>query len=278
MFLALIGFLMALVGVVAIFYAAFTFAFGRRSHARTTFRGGLFAVILGFVLFFVGATTDYKKGEQAPVAPAKQTTEQKAEKLAETPKAQPSGAEEPAVQPGTGKSEQRTEEGAPIGNQSKQQNEELRPPVIPGLKWVDITLNLERKPYGFRFKRHKNKYTPSFEREAKKRDPDTGAEMYVRVQSHDDNVVLYEVSVSGNGAKHTASWLMPYMSTAPFDGNQQTRSKQWALQAIEQVRQGKPVHRQVGDVLMELSGSPPYFYTLQVNHKDLEEYLLHALR
>jgi hypothetical protein len=104
-------------------------------------------------------------------------------------------------------------------------------------------------------------------------DPDTGAEMLVRVVSYGDKVVLYEAMVSGLGADLTATWFIPLLATAPFDGNPQMESKRWAEEALGKVRQGRPVERRVGEVVMELSGSPPTVYVLQVNHKDYEAYL-----
>lgn len=162
--------------------------------------------------------------------------------------------------------------------ESAAQQDEPTPPVIPGLHWADITLNLEKEPFGFRFTLERNEFTPTFERRAKRVDPDTGAEMLVRVVSYGDSVVLYEATVSGPGANLTAGWFIPYLATAPFEGNPQVESKQWTEGALKKVRQGQPVERRVGEVVMGLSGNPPFFYALKVSHKDYEAYLAKVLR
>jgi hypothetical protein len=84
--------------------------------------------------------------------------------------------------------------------------------------------------------------------------------------------------VSGPGADLTATWFIPLLATAPFGGNPQMESKRWAEEALGKVRQGRPVERRVGDVVMELSGNPPFSYVLQVNHKDYEAYLSKVLQ
>ncbi len=184
--------------------------------------------------------------------------------------AQPS---QPAQSPQPSQTEQASEPP------KTQEAEMPPPPVLPGLFWVDITLNLERDPFGFRWKAEKSNVLPGvWVRRASEVDPDTGAEMVVEVYSYGDKVLHYEVSVSGLNAKPTASWLLPYLATAPFDGNPQVESKAWAEKALGQVRQGAPLERRVGEAVFVLSGNPPTFYTLEVSHRDYESWLSQHLR
>lgn len=153
------------------------------------------------------------------------------------------------------------------------------PPVLPGLSWVDITLNLEKAPFGFRFSAEPSRVIDGvWRRWAAAVDPDTGAEMRVEITSYGDRVLHYEGVVSGANAKPTASWFIPYLATAPFDGNPQAESKAWAEKALGQVRQKAPVKRAVGGVVFTLLGDPPTFYTLEVSHRDYEGWLAQAMR
>ncbi len=62
---------------------------------------------------------------------------------------------------------------------------------------MDITLNLEKEPYGFRWSQEKSNVLPGvWIRRASEVDPDTGAEMVVEVYSYGDRVhALPSVSV-----------------------------------------------------------------------------------
>ncbi|ALJ90034.1 hypothetical protein [Thermus aquaticus] len=115
-------------------------------------------------------------------------------------------------------------------------------------------------------------------RRASEVDPDTGAEMVVEVYSYGDGVIYYRASVSGVDAEPTASWLLPYLATAPFDGNPQVESKRWVEESLPKVRQGNPLKRQVGEGVFTLSGAPKRFYTLEVSHRDYESWLSQHLR
>lgn len=246
MVLGIIGFLLTAVSVVGILLAAVFFVIGNRQDASRAFKLSLLMFATGFVLVLVGVITDTNRAGSAKTSvQVEQPTEH-----------------EPGVQ-----HQNRRKEGRP----------EVIPPTIPGLAWVDLTLNLEKKPYGFRFDRRKSKLTPTFERSARKIDPDTGVEMFIQILSYEDKVALYKVSVSGSAANLVASWLIPYFATAPFEGNPQKDSKLWALSALRKVQQGKPITRRVGNVLMEITGNPPYFYVLQVNHEGWESYLIKVM-
>lgn len=159
------------------------------------------------------------------------------------------------------------------------ENKNPPPPVLPGLSWVDITLNLEKAPFGFRFSAEPSRVIDGvWRRWAATVDPDTGAEMRVEITSYGDRVLHYEGVVSGANAKPTASWFIPYLATAPFDGNPQAESKAWAEKALGQVRQKAPVKRAVGEAVFTLLGNPPTFYTLEVSHRDYEGWLAQAMR
>ncbi len=184
--------------------------------------------------------------------------------------AQPS---QPAQSPQPSQTEQASEPP------KTQEAEMPPPPVLPGLFWVDITLNLEKEPYGFRFTMEPSNVIPGVKyHRAVKVDPDTGAEMRVEIATYGDKVLHYEVSVSGLNAEPTASWLLPYLATAPFDGNPQVESKAWAEKALGQVRQGAPLERRVGEAVFVLLGNPPTSYTLEVSHRDYESWLSQHLR
>jgi len=242
MVLSTLGFLLTLTSIVGVLLAAFFFIIGKRPKASRTFKLSLLLFATGFVLVLAGTITDANKGSPT-----------KAQIQLEQPE-----EHDPVVQ---------------YQNGRKEDKPELVPPTIPGLAWVDLTLNLEKKPYDFHFDRRKSRLTPTYERSARKIDPDTGVEMFIQLLSYGDKVVVYEASVAGSRAYPVASWLIPYLATAPFEGNPQNDSKRWALDALEKVRQGEPVTRRVGNVLMEIIGNPPNFYALQVKHMDWESYL-----
>lgn len=196
-------------------------------------------------------------------------------------------APQPPQQPQTAQQTQQTEPTQPIAPTEAPKPEEPPqpeepsnpPPTLPGLAWVDITLNLERDPFGFRWKAEKSNVLPGvWVRRASEVDPDTGAEMVVEVYSYGDKVVHYRASVSGVNAEPTASWLLPYLATAPFDGNPQVESKRWVEENLNRVRQGAPLERRVGEAVFVLSGNPPTSYTLEVSHRDYESWLSQHLR
>ena len=137
-------------------------------------------------------------------------------------------------------------------------------PTLPNLAWVDITLNLEKWPYGFKFNLNRiSKITNERERCASKIDPDTAADMRVCVYSAGDAVTFVEAMVTGSGANNTASWLIPYVATVPYEGRPDD-AKSWAEEALKRVRFGKPVERRVKDVTFLLTGNPPTAYTLRI--------------
>ena len=264
--MAFVGGVLALLGLIFLVSAFLPSRFFRE---KPTLKGRAGATLAGVVMLFLGIAL-------LPSNPPPQHSQANAAAEQSAPKEKQRA---PAGEEKDGKPKEAPSAEAGTADKGANAEEEIAaPPTIPGLKWVDITLNLEKEPYNFKFSIRQNRLTPTVEREAREVDPSTGAEISIRVQSYGDDVVLYEVSVSGNNARRTASWLIPYMATAPFDGNPQAESKAWAIRAIEKVGYQKPVYRQVGDVLMELSGNPPHFYVLQVNHKDLEEYLSRVLR
>lgn len=187
-------------------------------------------------------------------------------------------APQPPQQPQTAQQTQQTEPTQPTAPTEAPKPEEPSnpPPTLPGLAWVDITLNLEKEPYGFRFTMEPSNVIPGVKyHRAVKVDPDTGAEMWVEIATYGDKVLHYEVSVSGLNAEPTASWLLPYLATAPFDGNPQLESKAWAEKALGQVRQGAPLERRVGEAVFVLLGNPPTSYTLEVSHRDYESWSQH---
>jgi len=254
-----IGVILTLLGVLGILAGLVMWAL-RLKNSKVFLRNGVIAFLLGGVFTIVGAP---------PSQPSQPTQpNQSAQAAQETQAAQPA---QPTPQ-------EKEVQASAAQEEKPAQEEELAPPVIPGLYWVDITLNLEREPFGFRFTLERNKLTPTFERRAKNVDPDTGAEMLVRIVSYGDKVVLYEAVVLGPGADLTATWFIPLLATAPFDGNPQVESKRWAEEALGKVRQGRPVERRVGEVVMELLGNPPSLYTLEVSHKGYRAYLSKVLR
>jgi hypothetical protein len=259
-----IGVILTLLGVLGILAGLVMWAL-RLKNSKVFLRNGVIALLLGGVFTIVGAPPSQPS---QPTQPTQST--QAAQETQTTQPAQPA-PQEKEVQASAVQEEKLAQEEKPA-------QEEPAPPVIPGLHWVDITLSLEREPFGFRFTLERNKFTPTFERRAKNIDPDTGAEMVVRVVSYGDKVVFYEAMVSGLGADLTATWFIPLLATAPFDGNPQMESKRWAEEALGKVRQGQPVERRVGEVVMTLSGTPPSLYTLEVSHKGYKAYLSKVLR
>jgi len=196
-------------------------------------------------------------------------------------------APQPPQQPQTAQQTQQTEPTQPTAPTEAPKPEEPPqpeepsnpPPTLPGLAWVDITLNLEKEPFGFRWKAEKSNVLPGvWVRRASEVDPDTGAEMVVEIVSYGDKVLHYEVSVSGLNAEPTASWLLPYLATALFDGNPQVESKRWVEENLNRVRPGEPLERRVGEAVFVLSGNPRTFYTLEVSHRDYESWLSQHLR
>lgn len=150
------------------------------------------------------------------------------------------------------------------------------PPIIAGLGWVDITMNLEKWPYNFSFQR--SDFGRESERCAQKIDPDTGAEMRVCVYYYSIYATFVEAIVIGFNADKTAGWLLPYLATAPFEGNRQTESRDWTSRALRQVRRGKPLERQLGEVVFTVLGNPPTYYSLRIEPKGREKWLYNEMR
>lgn len=238
-----IGIILMLLGIIGIIAAPVMWVLGLKN-AKVALRNGLITLVLGNIFAALGV----QRTESLQPTQSSQTTQPTQSVQTPVPKKTP------------------PESVAP-------QNKPL-PPVLPGLQWVDITLNLEREPYRFRFTAEPNRLTPTIERRAKRIDPDTGAEMLVRIVTYNENVVMYEATVSGPGAHPTAGWFIPYLATAPFEGNPQVESKVWAEKALKKVRVGQPVTRKIGEVVMELFGNPPFYYGLEVFHKDYSAYLI----
>jgi len=260
-----VGVILTLLGLLGILAGLVMWAL-RLKNSKVFLRNGVIAFLLGGFFTIVAAPPSQPS---QPTQPAQST-----QAAQETQTAQPA---QPAPQEKEVQA-RAVQEKEPAQEEKPAQEEELAPPVIPGLHWVDITLSLEREPFGFRFTLERDKLTPTFERRAEKVDPDTGAEMVVRVVSYGDKVVFYEATVSGLGADLTATWFIPLLATAPFDGNPQMESRRWAEEALGEVRQGRPVERRVGEVVMELSGTPPSLYTLEVSHKGYKAYLSKVLQ
>ncbi len=136
-----------------------------------------------------------------------------------------------------------------------------KPPraAIPGLEWTDIVLNLERQPFGFKFKRVK--LEGAWAKTANKVDPDTGARMTVEVV-YDYGVYRVQADVSGASAYPTASWLLPYVATLPYDGSSPREAKTWVAEAL---KSGKKVQtRHFGPATFEVYVTSPTYYGLKI--------------
>lgn len=165
----------------------------------------------------------------------------------------------------------------PAATDTSSEAEDTPPPAptLPGLKWVDITLNLERYPFGFQFKLEMvSPITYEQQRCAEKLDPDTGASMRVCVRSFGDDVTFVEAMVDGPGAKSTASWLIPYIATVPYEGSKPADAKAWAKEALQRVRSGKPVSKRIDGVVFTVLGNPPTSYSLRIHPADRERWVL----
>ncbi|MCS7219576.1 MAG: hypothetical protein NZ846_11530 [Thermus sp.] len=245
------------------------------------FLTGGFSLLLGLALMPVWNTPTTPSSPPAQEGQAKQGAKEAEAPTAREARSEPEAdkaKEEPSQASPPPKEQARGEAQAEAKPEPSEPSEPPPPPTLPELAWVDITLNLER--LGFEFRLTQSTTLPGvWYRRAVKKDPDTGAEMLVEIMSYGDRVIMYEASVTGvSRANHTASWLLPYLATAPFAGNPQEASKRWVQENLTKLRPQKPLQRGVGNVRFELFGNPPFSYTLEVKPANLESWLSQALR
>lgn len=161
----------------------------------------------------------------------------------------------------------------PVSTESSEVEEpELAAPTLPGIAPPDIYLNLEKEPYGFQFGGWQgdnilSKCGQSF-------DLDTGADLSACIYTDDVNrVVWIEAEVVGLSAD-AAEWLLPYVATAPFDGNDPEKAATWVKRNWRKVREGKPISTTIGPAKFELLGNGKTYVALEIKPaKGFEEWL-----
>jgi len=239
----LLGLLLAFGGVVALIAAAISFLLRRREKASAEAKFAILGIFIGFALMIYGAVSSGPI-EQEVVAQTNKDVTTRAEEVSK-PKS-----------PESAQGRTRSQEG-------EKENHPSARPVIPGLSWVDITLNLEKQPFGFKFK-HVN-LNGAYAKEARKIDPDTGAEMYVEVV-YGSGVYRITASAAGINARSSASWLLPYIATVPYDGAQQAEARDWVKALLDKNQKGV-FSRDFGGVTFEFFVLPPSSYILKIYPK-----------
>jgi hypothetical protein len=125
-------------------------------------------------------------------------------------------------------------------------------PAIPGLKPVDIYLNLDKEPYNLKFGDWSKGATRS--EKCGKRDKDN-AELRVCIRSTDVNdVLVIDATVLGTNVAG-ANWLFPYLATVPFDGNEPQKAKAWVTENLPKLKEGQPVETTIGGAKFTLFGN-----------------------
>jgi len=156
---------------------------------------------------------------------------------------------------------------------SEAEEPELAAPTLPGIAPPDIYLNLEKEPYGFQFgdwqwgENIHSKCGQSW-------DTDTAAVLTTCIYTDDVNhVVWIEADVSGFSLD-AANWLLPYVATAPFEGNNPKKAAQWVKDNWRKVRKGKPRETVIGPAKFVLLGDGEVQVTLEIKPaKGFEEWL-----
>jgi len=161
------------------------------------------------------------------------------------------------------------------GSTQRSEAEEPEPatPTLPGIAPPDIYLNLEKEPYGFQFgdwqwgKNIHSKCGQSW-------DTDTAAVLTTCIYTDDVNhVVWIEADVSGFSLD-AANWLLPYVATAPFEGNNPKKAAQWVKDNWRKVRKGKPRETVIGPAKFVLLGDGEVQVTLEIKPaKGFDEWL-----
>ncbi len=177
--------------------------------------------------------------------------------------------EEEAPQAGR---EEASSEVEQSGESEPQAAEETEAPELPGIAPADVYLNLERQPYGLDFgdwqrgELFASRYGRRF-------DLDTSADLGVYVYSRTGtDVVWVEAGVMGKDLR-AAAWLLPYVATLPFDGNDPKASSDWVAQNWEKVSGDKSITREVESAVFELYGDGEKSVFLSIKAKGLAEWM-----
>ena len=132
---------------------------------------------------------------------------------------------------------------------------------IPGAAAYDATAGLEQR-WGLHFNskvivEDRDSLQPGgMAKEAAMTDPDTGAELWSRVRTdNDDNVRVFECSVTGDLSP--AADLLGFCATLPYDGAQPIDARAWVVRMLPKVRQGHPLTKKFGGVQLEVMGTTP---------------------
>lgn len=183
------------------------------------------------------------------------------------------GASETDTQPD---SDSGSAEGADVGQ--NKDAEESKPPLLPGLNPVDITLNLEPYPYEFEFGNWVTGQT--FRSKCGSRmDTDTMSELSVCIYStFTTNVSYVDASVTAFGGDLSAArWFLPYLATLPYDGSDPQAAKAWVEENLDNIQEGEILTAEFGPAVYELYGNGSTAVFLRIKPIGLDEWMTKAL-
>jgi hypothetical protein len=143
-------------------------------------------------------------------------------------------------------------------------------PTLPGLMRVDVSANLERSPYSFEFGPEQGTGI-KLQTVGTREDSDTGDHLVVTMNAIAGNV--YAVNASVTGANLTAAqWLLPYVATLPFTGNDGAESKEWVLANLGKASEGHPITRTAYGAYWQLERSPRQGEYLNITPEGLNDW------
>lgn len=222
------------------------------------------AVVLGggVVLFLLGSSmagSSPKSTSSGTTAPSND--------IASDPKAESQQSED---HPPSGEGQK---PGTEPSKSASEEQQVVQVPRLPGLAPVDIYLSLQASPYNFKFGGWTGQNLKM--KCGKRFDSDTGADLDICINgSSVSDVVWLNASVLGPDLS-AAEWFLPYVATAPFEGNDPKAASEWVKQTWRQVeREGQVFTKEIGPAVFELFGNGKGAIFLKVNPaKGLDEWL-----
>lgn len=126
---------------------------------------------------------------------------------------------------------------------------EDRMPAIPGITFVDVTLNLEQFDWGrwtggthTRQMCGRNETSP------------LGGWAEVCIHRHPVGDDIGRVVAFVGASELHASQLLPYLATLPYEGNQPNAARAWVSENLSQAREGQILEEQFGPATFEIYG------------------------
>jgi hypothetical protein len=133
------------------------------------------------------------------------------------------------------------------------------PPTLPDSNWVDVSLSLQKEPYGFP-EFQPRAYPPQVEHCSRTTDPDAQTDITVCVRHFSDSISKVTSILSGPNARAVATWLFPYLATTPHTGKSAKGRADWVAQNLQNVRPGRMLGQNFAPARIEIGGNPPFSY------------------